>query len=132
MSQTLYRKYRPQTFADVTDQDHIKTTIGQEIKSGQIAHAFLFSGPRGVGKTTVARLIAKSVNCITRPAGDCEPCNSCAVCQEIDTNRCFDVIEIDAASQTGVDQVRENIIANAKMGFVLDNPFKLSRSSRPV
>ncbi|MBI3626748.1 DNA polymerase III subunit gamma/tau [Candidatus Uhrbacteria bacterium] len=136
MAETLYRKYRPKTFTDVTEQEHIKQTIGQEIKSGQIAHAFLFCGPRGVGKTTIARLIAKAVNCAA-PVSGVDPCNQCASCMEIEQNRSLDIIEIDAASQTGVDQVRENIIANAKVAsairkykvFIIDEVHMLSTAA---
>lgn len=136
MAETLYRKYRPKSFGEVTDQEHIKLTIGQEIKSGQIAHAFLFTGPRGVGKTTMARLIAKAVNCLELKGGF-EPCGACAACVEIEAGRSLDIIEIDAASQTGVDQVRENIIANAKVSaatrrykvFIIDEVHMLSTAA---
>lgn len=111
---TLYRKYRPQSFSDVTGQEHIIKTITNEISTGQVAHAYLFSGPRGVGKTTTARLLAKAVNCTDRPEGNFEPCEKCISCQEITVGRNIDVIEIDAASQTGVDNVRENIIENSR------------------
>jgi len=79
----LYRKYRPQTFADIVGQEHVTKTIQNEIKSGQVAHAYLFSGPRGCGKTTTARVIAKAVNCLNRAADSGEPCNRCANCAEI-------------------------------------------------
>ncbi|MBN1779195.1 MAG: DNA polymerase III subunit gamma/tau [Candidatus Buchananbacteria bacterium] len=137
MSLALYRKYRPQTFGEIVGQNHIKVTIENEISTGKIAHAYLFSGPRGLGKTTIARLIAKSVNCLNRKDGQSEPCNNCEACQEILDNRSLDVIEIDAASHTGVDNVRENIIANARFTptnrkykvFIIDEVHMLSISA---
>lgn len=103
----LYRKYRPQSFGDVVGQDHVTTTISNEIKSGHVAHAYLFSGPRGCGKTTTARIIAKAVNCLNRKEGSAEPCNKCANCLEISSGRAIDLIEIDAASHRGIDDIRE-------------------------
>ena len=137
MSLALYRKYRPQTFAEIVGQNHVKVTLENEIATGKIAHAYLFSGPRGLGKTTIARLIAKSVNCLSRKDGQSEPCNHCEACQEILDSRSLDVIEIDAASHTGVDNVRENIIANARFTptnrkfkvFIIDEVHMLSISA---
>lgn len=134
---TLYRKYRPSTFGDVSDQEHVVTTIQNEIIHGTIAHAYLFSGPRGVGKTTTARLLAKAVNCTDRKKASAEPCNACSACTEINAGRHIDVIEIDAASQTGVDNVRENIIENAQFKpttakykvFIVDEVHMLSPSA---
>ncbi len=103
----LYRKYRPQTFAEIAGQDHVTVTIGNEIKTGNVAHAYLFSGPRGCGKTTTARVIAKAVNCLNRKEGSAEPCNQCANCVEIQSGRAIDLIEIDAASHRGIDDIRE-------------------------
>jgi DNA polymerase-3 subunit gamma/tau len=103
----LYRKYRPQTFADIIGQEHVTTTISNEIKSGRVAHAYLFSGPRGCGKTTTARVIAKAINCLNRKAGEAEPCGKCASCLEIASGRAIDLIEIDAASHRGIDDIRE-------------------------
>lgn len=131
---TIYRTYRPKTFADLTDQEHIVTTLQNEIKLGTLAHAYLFSGPRGVGKTTTARLLAKAVNCTARAKDSGEPCNECGACQQINDGRHIDVIEVDAASQTGVDNVRDNIIANAEFRptsatykvFIIDEVHMLS------
>ncbi|MBU2236183.1 AAA family ATPase, partial [Patescibacteria group bacterium] len=106
MSQTLYRKYRPQAFKELVDQNHIRITLMNELESGRIAHAYLFTGPRGVGKTTMARLFAKSLNCKNRKKESAEPCNACNSCKDIVKGRLLDLIEIDAASHTGVDNVR--------------------------
>ncbi len=134
---TLYRKYRPQQFSEVVGQNHIKITLEHEIASGKIAHAYLFCGPRAVGKTTVARILAKAINCIKRKESEVEPCNKCDMCKEITAGRSLDIIEVDAASHTGVDNVRENIIANARVAparcqykvFIIDEVHMLSISA---
>lgn len=113
MSIALYRKYRPKLFGDVTNQNHIKITLQNEIQTDRIGHAYLFCGPRGTGKTTLARLLSKAVNCLDLQEGG-EPCNKCASCEDIMGNKALDIIEIDAASHTGVDNVRDNIINNAR------------------
>jgi len=131
---TLYRKYRPQNFSEVVGQNHIKITLEQEIKTGKIAHAYLFCGPRAVGKTTLARVFAKSINCEKRKKDSADPCNACLSCQEITDGRALDIIEIDAASNTGVDNVRDNIIAGARVApskskykvFIIDEVHMLS------
>ena len=105
MYQALYRKYRPMIFADVIGQSHITSTLKNEINSQRIAHAYLFSGSRGTGKTTCARIFAKGVNCPNVKDGD--PCNTCAVCKGINDGSLIDVIEIDGASNTGVDNIRD-------------------------
>ena len=107
----LYRKYRPQTFGEVIGQEHVVQTLTNSIKGNNISHAYLFSGPRGSGKTTIARLFAKAINCETRKPGDqetgFEPCNKCSSCLEIMGGKSIDLIEIDAASHRGIDDVRE-------------------------
>ncbi len=98
------RKYRPSTFQEVVAQGHVVNTLLNSIRLGRIAHAYLFSGPRGVGKTTTARIFAKALNCPNAKEG--EPCNACDTCVEISQGRCIDIIEIDGASNNGVEQVR--------------------------
>ncbi len=103
-SQVFYRKWRPQTLAEVVGQEPITQTLRNALSSGRISHAYLFCGPRGTGKTSTARILAKAVNCPTN--GNGEPCNTCSTCQAITEARALDVIEIDAASNTGVDDIR--------------------------
>src|SRR4029077_1415592 len=103
--QVIARKWRPQTFADVVGQQHVTRTLSNAIQSGRVAHAYIFSGARGVGKTTTARILAKALNCAKGPAS--EPCNECDSCREIGLGTSLDVIEIDAASNRGIDQIRE-------------------------
>src|SRR6185295_2362076 len=103
--QVLARKWRPQHFDDVLGQEHVTTTLRNAIAQQRIAHAFLFSGPRGVGKTTVARLLAKALNCATGPIA--EPCGTCPSCAEVAAGSALDVVEIDGASNTGVENIRD-------------------------
>jgi len=107
MNQALYRKYRPQRFADVVGQDHVTHTLQNEIATGRLVHAYLFCGIRGIGKTTIARLLAKALNCETRKDGASEPCGDCAPCHAIAANQSLDLIEIDAASNRRIDDIRE-------------------------
>lgn len=101
----LYRVWRPQHFRDLVGQEHVTTTLANSLTGGQISHAYLFSGPRGTGKTSAAKIFAKAVNCIHGPAA--EPCNECASCKAITEGALLDVIEIDAASNRGVDEIRD-------------------------
>ncbi|MFA6995171.1 MAG: DNA polymerase III subunit gamma/tau [Patescibacteria group bacterium] len=134
---TLYRDYRPQNFSEVLGQNHIKITLQNEIGAGRPASAYLFCGPRAVGKTTLARVLAKAVNCVERPNGKFEPCNACASCLSITVGKNLDVVEIDAASNTGVDNVRDNIIAFSRVApisakfkvFIIDEVHMLSLSA---
>ena len=105
-AQALYLKWRPATFEDVIGQDHITRTLRNALRQGRIRHAYLFSGPRGTGKTSTARLLAKAVNCLDDDP-DRRPCNTCARCLAVNEGRYLDLIEIDAASHTGVDDVRD-------------------------
>lgn len=105
MYRVLYRKWRPQTFSDVIGQEHITSTLAHEIESGKVSHAYLFTGSRGTGKTTCAKIFAKAVNCPHTHNGN--PCNECEICKGIDDGSILDVIEIDAASNNGVDNIRD-------------------------
>lgn len=105
MYRVLYRKWRPQTFADVVGQEHITSTLSHEIKTEKVSHAYLFTGSRGTGKTTCAKILAKAVNCLHPVDGN--PCNECEICRGIDDGSILDVIEIDAASNNGVDNIRD-------------------------
>jgi DNA polymerase-3 subunit gamma/tau len=132
---SLSQKYRPQTFADVTGQAHVTDTLAKEVATGKLGHAFLFCGPRGVGKTTTARIFAKALNCLNPKDG--EPDNSCERCVAANEGRQIDLIEMDAATHTGVETVRESIIEHvrfAPMGgarkvYVLDEAHMLSSAS---
>jgi len=132
--QSLYRKWRPQRFEEVIGQRHVTQTLRNAIRSGNIAHAYLFSGPRGSGKTTTARLLAKALNCEKGPTP--EPCNECDMCRAIAEGRAIDIIEMDAASSTSVDDVRELretvrlAPAQARYKFyIIDEVHRLSRAA---
>lgn len=130
----LYRKYRPQSFAEIIGQDHIVQTLSNSVTKKNISHAYLFSGPRGSGKTSIARLFAKAVNCLEMSSF--EPCNKCGSCLEITAGKSIDLIEIDAASHTGVDDVRELIdgikfapVKSKYKIFIIDECHQLSKSA---
>ena len=105
MYQVLYRKYRPKVFSDVVGQEHITKTLETEIETGKLSHAYLFTGSRGTGKTTCAKILSKAVNCPNTKDGN--PCNECEICKGIDSGAILDVTEIDAASNNGVDNIRQ-------------------------
>ncbi|MFC2035590.1 DNA polymerase III subunit gamma/tau [Chloroflexota bacterium] len=133
-SQVFYRKWRPQTLAEVVGQEHVTHTLRNALCSNRISHAYLFCGPRGTGKTSTARILAKAVNCLSNDNG--EPCNTCTICQAITEARALDVIEIDAASNTGVDDIRSlrekvNYAPNQARSkvYIIDEVHMLSNSA---
>ncbi len=134
--QALYRKYRPQTFDDVIGQGHVTTTLAREVAEGRVAHAYLFAGPRGTGKTTTARILAKALNCENR-GKDGAPCNECDSCVAITHGTSLDVLELDAASHNSVDDIRDIRVsvttvasaATSKRVFVLDEAHMLSKAA---
>jgi DNA polymerase-3 subunit gamma/tau len=128
------RKYRPQRFDEVVGQEHITTTLINSLKSGRVAHAYLFTGPRGVGKTTSARILAKSLNCLNPQ--DFEPCNKCEMCLSIQSSQLMDIIEIDAASNRGIDEIRmlrESVKYSPTRGkykvYIIDEVHMLTKDS---
>jgi len=105
VSQVFYRKWRPQTLSEVVGQDHVTQTLRHAVDSGRVAHAYLFCGPRGTGKTSTGRILAKTVNCLNPAQG--EPCNNCDICRAINEGNALDIIEVDAASNRGIDEIRD-------------------------
>lgn len=135
MAKAIYRVYRPASFADVRGQEHVVRTVQNQFAADTLAHAYLFMGPRGVGKTTTARLLAKLVNC-EKPKKN-EPCNTCSACEQVASGQSLDVYEIDAASHTDVENVRENIIKSVRFApnqlnkkvYIIDEVHMLSTSA---
>ena len=107
MYQVLYRKWRPQTFDDVSGQEHITTTLKNEVQSGRLNHAYLFTGSRGTGKTTCAKILSKAVNCLNPRGGN--PCGECEICRGIENGSVLDIVEMDAASNRKIEHIREII-----------------------
>ncbi len=134
--QVLYRKYRPQSFDDMIGQAHVTTTLQREIADGKVAHAYLFTGPRGTGKTTTARILAKALNCTNRDSSG-SPCNECGSCVAITDGTSLDVLELDAASHNSVDDIRDIRVSvttvasssTSKRVFVLDEAHMLSKAA---
>lgn len=130
----LYRKYRPTCFNEILSQKYVVSTLKQEVNHNNIYHAYIFSGTRGSGKTSIARIFAKCINCLQPIDGDC--CNQCFNCQEISQNHSLDIYEIDAASNSGVDEARKLIDSVSylpsklnKKVYIIDEAHMLSHSA---
>ncbi|MCH7664235.1 MAG: DNA polymerase III subunit gamma/tau [Chloroflexi bacterium] len=130
----FYRKYRPQTFAEIVGQEHVVQTLSNALSQDMISHAYLFTGPRGSGKTSLARLLAKAVNCEKRKGF--EPCNTCSSCTEVVRGQSLDLLEIDAASHRGIDDIRElrdgirfSPVKSKYKVFILDEAHQLSKDA---
>ncbi|ENT0203150.1 DNA polymerase III subunit gamma/tau, partial [Neisseria gonorrhoeae] len=132
--QVLARKWRPKTFSDLVGQEHVVKALQNALDEGRLHHAYLLTGTRGVGKTTIARILAKSLNCENAQHG--EPCGVCQSCTQIDAGRYVDLLEIDAASNTGIDNIRE-VLENAQYAptagkykvYIIDEVHMLSKSA---
>jgi DNA polymerase-3 subunit gamma/tau len=130
----LYRKYRPQVFQDITGQDFVIKTLRNSIKLNRLAHAYIFAGPKGIGKTTIAKVFAKAINCLSPVDGDA--CNKCEACKLISAGQTTDILELDAASNNSVDDIR-NIIENVnflptilkKKVYIIDEAHMLTPSA---
>ena len=132
----LARKYRPTTFADLKGQEALVRTLSNAFAQGRVAHAFILTGVRGVGKTTTARIVAKGLNCLSADGPTVDPCGTCANCLAITEDRHVDVIEMDAASRTGVDDIREIIegvrykpVSARFKVYIIDEVHMLSRNA---
>ncbi|MEE3004112.1 MAG: DNA polymerase III subunit gamma/tau [Chloroflexota bacterium] len=130
-TQVYYRKWRPLSFSQVVGQEHVTTTLRQSTKQGRVSHSYLFCGPRGSGKTTSARILAKAVNCLDLQDGD--PCNACTICESINDGRFMDIIELDAASNRGIDEIRDirekvnfSPVQGSKKVYIIDEAHMLT------
>jgi DNA polymerase-3 subunit gamma/tau len=121
-SQAFYRKWRPQSLSEVFGQEHVTRTLRNALALKKVSHAYLFCGPRGTGKTSTGRILAKAVNCLDLKDG--EPCNACTSCQAAAEGRALDIIEIDAASNRGIEEIRD---LKEKIGY--SRPFRSTRST---
>src|SRR5256886_3002209 len=133
--QVLARKWRPKSFAELVGQEHVVTALANALNTGRLHHAYLLTGTRGVGKTTIARILAKSLNCLTNGVS-ATPCGTCDACKEIDAGRFVDLLELDAASHTGIDNMRD-ILDNARYApttgrykvYLIDEVHMLSKAA---